>query len=197
MMNALLKEGIPRDRIIADFAGFSTLDSIVRASRVFMLRNVTVISQEFQNTRALFIADRESMNAIGFNARDPSSKWGHAGVYIREIFARLKCILDVYFLNTQPTFLGEPIQIGSSPLPKQPSNKPKHATSQPKQITDSAFAQHNPHLNLSIPPKEQTDAAIILRQKHIAQHHLEQAVQRDQHRTPQNNTTAPAAPSQP
>ena len=197
MMNALLKEGIPRDRIIADFAGFSTLDSIARASRVFMLRNVTVISQEFHNTRALFIAERESMNAIGFNARDPSSKWGHAGVYIREIFARLKCILDVYFLNTQPTFLGEPIQIGSSPLPKQPSNKPKHATSQPKQITDSAFAQHNPHLNLHIPPKEQTDAAIILKQKHIAQHHLEQAVQRDQNRTPQNNTTAPAAPSRP
>lgn len=182
MMNALLKEGIPRDRIIADFAGFSTLDSIARASKVFMLRNVTVISQEFQNNRALFIAHHENMEAIGFNARDPSSKWGHVGVYIREIFARLKCILDVYFLNTQPTFLGQPIQIGSSPLPKQPSNMPKHATSKPKHIEDSAFAQNNPHLNLLIPPKEQTDAAIMLKQQHAAQQHLEQVMQRDQQR---------------
>lgn len=192
MMNALLREGIPRDRIVADFAGFSTLDSIARASRVFMLRNVTVISQEFQNNRALFLAHRESMQAIGFNARDPSSKWDHVGVYIREFFARLKCILDVYFLNTQPTFLGEPIKIGSSPLPKQPSNMPKHATSKPKQIANSAFAQNNPHLNLTAKPKEQTDAAIMLKQRHAAQYHLEKVMQRDQQQLsyPQDNPPA-------
>ena len=89
MMNALIKAGIPQERIVADFAGFSTIDSIVRASKVFMLRNVTIISQEFQNERALFIAKREGIEAIGFNARDPSSKWAHSIVYIREIFARL------------------------------------------------------------------------------------------------------------
>lgn len=180
MINALMREGIPRDRIVADFAGFSTLDSIARASRVFMLRNVTVISQGFHNERALFIANKESMHAIGFNARDPNSKLNHISVYIREIFARFKCILDVYFLNTQPKFLGDPIPIGSNPMPKQQSNKPKHTTSKPKQITDSSFAQRNPHLNFAISPKEQTDAAIMLKQKHAALHHLEQAVQRDQ-----------------
>ncbi len=168
MMNALIKAGVPKDRIVPDFAGFSTIDSVVRASKVFMLRDVTIISQGFHNERALFIANREGMNAIGFNAADPSSKLAHFVVYFREFFARLKCILDVYFLNTQPTFLGEPIQIGSSPLPKQPSNQPKKPTSRPKKPTMSAFAINNPHIDLSIPAKEQTDTAFFLKQQQAA-----------------------------
>ena len=56
--------------IVADYAGFSTIDSVARASKVFMLKDVTIISQEFQNERALFIAKNEGMNAIGFNAAD-------------------------------------------------------------------------------------------------------------------------------
>ncbi len=179
MMNALLRAGVPRERIVADFAGFSTIDSVARASKVFMLRDVTIISQEFQNERALFIAHNEGMNAIGFNALDPTSKWAHFGVYFREIFARLKCILDVYFLNTQPTFLGEPIQIGTSPLPKEPSNPPKHATSRPKQPSAAAFALKHPH-QATLIAKEQSDAAIILKQQNVALQHLEQVVQRDQ-----------------
>lgn len=179
MMNALIKAGIPQERIVADFAGFSTIDSIVRASKVFMLRNVTIISQEFQNERALFIAKREGIEAIGFNARDPSSKWAHSIVYIREIFARLKCILDVYFLNTQPTFLGDPIPIGTSPMPKEPSNTPKKATSRPKQPGLSAYALKHGISELTLVGKEQTDSATFLRQQREAQKHLEQVVARD------------------
>ena len=179
MMKALVKAGIPQERIVADFAGFSTIDSIVRASKVFMLRNVTIISQEFQNERALFIAQREGMNAIGFNARDPSSKWAHYIVYVREVFARLKCILDVYFLNTQPTFLGDPIPIGTSPMPKEPSNTPKNATSRPKQPGLSAYALTHGISELTVTSKEQTDSAPFLRQQQEAHKHLEQVIARD------------------
>ena len=180
MMNALIKAGIPKERIVADFAGFSTIDSIVRASKVFMLRDVTIISQEFQNERALFIAKREGMNAIGFNARDPSSKLAHYIVYVREVFARLKCILDVYFLNTQPTFLGDPIPIGTSPMPKEPSNTPKKATSRPKQPGLSAYALTHGINAPIVVGKEQTDSAPFLRQQQEAQKHVEQVVARDQ-----------------
>lgn len=182
MMNALLREGIPRERIVADFAGFSTIDSVARASRVFMLKDVTVISQSFHNERALFIASHEGLNAIGFNALDPSPKLAHFGVYFREFFARIKCVLDVYFLDTQPTFLGDPIQIGDSPMPKQISNMPKHITSRPKQITDAASNQLAQRKTLEPNKvKEQTDAAIILLQQKVAQQHLENVVQRDKH----------------
>ena len=180
MMNALIRSGVPKDRLIADFAGFSTIDSVVRAYKVFMLKNVTIISQEFHNERALFIADHEGLEAIGFNAHDPSSRFSHAIVYFREIFARIKCVLDVYFLHTQPTFLGDPIQIGSNPLPKEPSNYPKHATSRPKVVSDAAFILKNGIEIAQRPAKEQTDAAIILKQKEFARQHLEQLVTREQ-----------------
>ena len=180
MTLALIKAGVPKDRIVADYAGFSTIDSVARASKVFMLKDVTIISQEFQNERALFIAKNEGMDAIGFNAADPSSKLSHYIVYVREFFARIKCIFDVYFFNTQPTFLGDPIQIGNSPMPKEPSNMPKTATSKPKQPTMSAFALNHGIKVALQPGKEQTDAAAFLKQKQIAKQQFEQLVQRDQ-----------------
>jgi len=132
MFRALVKAGVPADRIVMDFAGFSTLDSVIRASKVFMLSDVTIISQSFHNERALFMASKYGLNAIGYNAKEPTSGWGVFKVKIRELFARIKCVLDVYFLDTQPHFLGEPIAIANNPLPKKPSNKPKWPTSKPK-----------------------------------------------------------------
>ena len=180
MTNALIKAGVPRERIVADYAGFSTIDSVARASKVFMLRDVTIISQEFQNERALFIAKNEGMRAIAFNASDPTSKFSHSIVYIREFFARLKCILDIYFLNTQPTYLGDPIQIGSSPMPKQPSNKPKRQTSRPKEAGMSAYALKHRISTLNVKVKEQTDAAAFLKQTNVAKQHLQKAINRDE-----------------
>lgn len=180
MTLALIKAGVPKDRIVADYAGFSTIDSVGRASKVFMLKDVTIISQEFQNERALFIAHNEGMNAIGFNAADPSSKLSHYIVYVREFFARIKCIFDVYFFNTQPTFLGEPIQIGNSPMPKAPSNMPKKATSMPKKATMSAYALKHGIKAAQAPVKLRTDAAAFLKQKRLAKQQFEHKVKQDQ-----------------
>lgn len=179
MTNALVRAGVPKDRIVSDYAGFSTIDSVARASKVFMLKKVTIISQEFHNERALFIAKHEGMEAIAFNAADPTSILSHYSVYIREFFARIKCILDIYFLNTQPTFLGEPVQIGNSAMPKQPSNTPKIQTGRPKQPSMSAYALKRNITKFSNNLKEQTDAAAFLKQQQVARQHLHKAVKRD------------------
>ena len=138
MQRSLLKAGIPQDRIIFDFAGISTLDSVIRANKVFLQEKFTIISQEFHNERALFIADHHDIKAVGFNALDPDESLLFSKVAIRELFARIKCIFDVYFLNTAPKFLGKPITIGASPFPKEISNKPRYPTSKPKFATDNA-----------------------------------------------------------
>ena len=138
MQRSLLKAGIPQDRNIFDFAGISTLDSVIRANKVFLQEKFTIISQEFHNERALFIADHHDIKAVGFNALDPDESLLFSKVAIRELFARIKCIFDVYFLNTAPKFLGEPITIGASPFPKEISNKPRYPTSKPKFATDNA-----------------------------------------------------------
>ena len=111
MKKALLERGVPAERIVCDYAGFSTLDSIVRAKQVFCENEFTIVSQQFHNERALYIAQSRRLNAIAYNARDVEPHESKR-TRLREAFARVKTILDVKLLNRQPTFLGDPILIG-------------------------------------------------------------------------------------
>lgn len=111
MRDALLKLGVPDSCIVLDYAGFRTLDSVVRCKEVFSEDSITVISQEFHNQRALFIANKSGMHAIGFNAREVNKNYSFKTRF-REYFARVKCVLDIYILHTDPKFLGEKIKIG-------------------------------------------------------------------------------------
>tara|TARA_R110000823_G_scaffold141178_1_gene271111 strand:- start:146 stop:781 length:636 start_codon:yes stop_codon:yes gene_type:complete len=105
----LIKAGIPEEVIFLDYAGFRTLDSMVRAKFIFGLDNVTVISQKFHNERAIFIAEQKGLKAIGFNAQDLSTSQGFK-VHFREYLARVKVFIDM-ILNTQPKFYGATIEI--------------------------------------------------------------------------------------
>jgi len=113
MKAALVELGVPEDRIYCDYAGFRTLDSIVRAKKVFMENKITVISQEFHNQRAIFIGQRHGLDVIGYNARGVNLHSAFK-TRCREQLARVKAIIDVIIINRQPKFLGEPIVIGES-----------------------------------------------------------------------------------
>lgn len=110
MCDALIWEGIPDSCITLDYAGFRTFDSMVRCLKVFKQKNVTVISQEFHNQRAVFIGNYYEMNVIGFNAKDVPAKYS-IKTAIREYFAKLKAVLDLYVFHTEPKFLGEEVKI--------------------------------------------------------------------------------------
>ena len=110
MQADLIAAGIPADRIILDYAGFRTLDSIVRCRDVFGEDNITIISQPFHNQRALFIARQKGIHAIAFNAQDVSGSTG-SRVLLREKLARTKMVLDLLF-GKQPKFFGPKIRIG-------------------------------------------------------------------------------------
>ncbi|MBV1756855.1 MAG: YdcF family protein [Dethiosulfatibacter sp.] len=109
MMNDLIEQGIPENRIYLDYAGFRTLDSIVRSKEIFGQDSITVISQEFHNKRAISIAHFKGIEAVGYNAKDVSFRIG-LKTNIREVFARVKMVYDLIF-NKQPRFLGETIDI--------------------------------------------------------------------------------------
>jgi len=111
MRDALLQAGIPDDRIYSDCAGFRTLDSMVRARDVFGLKQVTVISQEFHNQRAIFLASHENLDTIGYNAQDVDLG-DVSGAHKRETLARIKAVMDIYLLRTKPRFLGSRVSIG-------------------------------------------------------------------------------------
>lgn len=105
----LIAGGIPSEKIFLDYAGFRTLDSMVRAKEVFGLERVTIISQKFHNERAIYIAEKKGLTAIGFNANDVAGNSG-LKVHLREYLARVKVYVDLVF-NTQPKFFGEKIKI--------------------------------------------------------------------------------------
>ncbi|CBL45015.1 Putative SanA protein [gamma proteobacterium HdN1] len=105
----LIARGIPAGMITMDFAGFRTLDSVVRAREVFRLDHFVVVSQRFQIERALYIAKAHQIDAIGFVAKDPQTfGWR---VRSREVFARFLAVLDVTILNTAPRFLGPKVDV--------------------------------------------------------------------------------------
>lgn len=105
----LVERGVPEKKVFLDYAGFRTLDSMIRAKFVFGLDSVTVISQKFHNERAIYIAEKKGLKVLGFNARDISGKQGFK-VQFREYFARVKVFIDL-MLNTQPKFYGDRIEI--------------------------------------------------------------------------------------
>jgi len=109
MKDALIEKGIAPHLIYLDYAGFSTYESIVRMEKIFSQVKFTVISQEFHNRRAIFIARKLGMDAHGFNAADVNS-YGGFKTKMREKLARVKLFLDIWF-NSKPTFLGEKVKI--------------------------------------------------------------------------------------
>ncbi len=111
MKNTLVEMGVPKDRIYLDYAGLRTLDSVVRVKQIFLQDNVTIVSQHFHNQRAIFLANHHGIDAIGFDAPDVAPEYAFKTL-VREQFAKVKAVLDVYVLHTQPHFLGRRIMVG-------------------------------------------------------------------------------------
>ena len=107
MYDDLVKSGVPERYISKDYAGFRTLDSVVRAEAIFDLKDYIIISQKFHLERALFIANVKGQKAIGFVAKDIPGTAAAYKMKAREYLARAKAFLDVYILHTEPKFYGK------------------------------------------------------------------------------------------
>ena len=112
MRDALVAADVPTNAITCDYAGFRTLDSVVRAKTVFGLTRLTIVTEEFHCPRALWIARERGLNAVAFAAPDLSARWS-ARVKAREALARVWCAIDLHVLNRGPKFSGppEPIEL--------------------------------------------------------------------------------------
>jgi SanA protein len=109
MRLSLIEAGVPSEAIILDYAGFDTYDSMIRAKEVFGQNEFIVVSQDFQNVRAVFIARSFGIQAWGYNAKEVTYRSGLL-TKSRELLARLKAVLEI-LLGVKPTFLGEKILI--------------------------------------------------------------------------------------
>lgn len=110
MRDALVKKGVPVDDIVLDYAGFRTLDSVVRAKTVFAAPEIIIVSQRWHNQRALYIARQHDLPAIAVNANDPSWRSGYR-TRLREVLAKIWMLIDVHLLDREPYYPGPPAPI--------------------------------------------------------------------------------------
>lgn len=110
MRQYALDEGVPSEDIFMDHAGFSTYDSVLRASKVFNAKSLIIVTQKYHLTRALYIARKNGIEAYGIVAdRYIYPKMPY--FQFRESLARIKDFINVHILKPDPTYLGEMIPI--------------------------------------------------------------------------------------
>ncbi len=107
--DGLLRMGTTDSAIFLDYAGFRTFDSMLRAQKIFGQSTFIVVSQQFHNKRAVYIARDYGIEAFGYNSEDVNAYMG-IKTRLREFFARAKVFVDFLF-DRKPKFLGEKIRI--------------------------------------------------------------------------------------
>jgi hypothetical protein len=101
-----MARGIPADRIILDYDGVRTVNSIVKAKEVYEVDSVLIISQKEHNQRAVYLAEHYGLNAVSYNALSSHIRHSRIKNYNREYFAKVKIFFDICF-GSKPDFSSE------------------------------------------------------------------------------------------
>ena len=109
MKSYAVENGVPDGDVFMDHAGFSTYDSIYRAKAVFEADSIIIVTQKYHLYRALYIADKLGVNAVGV-AADLDDYSGQLKRDLREIAARDKDFFSCLF-KPEPKYLGEKIPV--------------------------------------------------------------------------------------
>lgn len=96
ILDSLIVRGVPADRIILDYEGTRTLNSIAKAKQVYGLDSLTLISQKYHNERAIYLAEKYCIHAIGYNANPSPIVHSKIKNTLREYLARVKMFIDIY-----------------------------------------------------------------------------------------------------
>lgn len=103
MRDSLVAHGVPDSVIILDYDGTRTLNSIAKTKEVYGVESITIISQEYHNERAIFLASQYGIDAIGYNAKPSHVKINRIKNEGREFLARVKLFVDM-ILGEKPKF---------------------------------------------------------------------------------------------
>jgi SanA protein len=90
--------GVPDEAVLRDPEGFRTLATMRRAATVFHVTDAIVCTQEFHLPRALWLARKAGIDAVGLVADRrvyADAAWNGA----REVLARTRAVIDVVLLG--------------------------------------------------------------------------------------------------
>lgn len=107
MRRYLLDHSVPAKAVVADYAGFDTWDSCVRARQIFDVDRAILVSQDFHVPRAVALCRANGIEAYGVG-HDSSGMSEQKTVYgrVREFFADGKAMWQALVTNPNPRFLG-------------------------------------------------------------------------------------------
>ncbi len=125
MKAALVAGGVPADRVYCDFGGGRTLDSVVRARKVFGQRDMTIVSHGLHNERALYMARRRGLpDSVALNTpTDNLAPGWKVGSYVKEAVARVLMLIELEAENKQSDYPGEKVNIGPHWPPQDPGTQ--------------------------------------------------------------------------
>ncbi|MEE4544411.1 ElyC/SanA/YdcF family protein [Streptomyces sp. V4-01] len=104
MRGYLTRHGVPRAKVVVDYAGFDTWDSCSRAKRIFGVDRAVLVSQGFHIRRALALCAAAGIDAYGVGVDEVHDATWYAGG-AREVLAAGKALVDVA-VRPDPRFLG-------------------------------------------------------------------------------------------
>jgi len=68
--DGLVERGVPAEIIYRDFAGYRTLDSLLRARDIYGVKRLVIVSQKSHDERALFLGRALGIDAWGLAVRE-------------------------------------------------------------------------------------------------------------------------------
>ena len=95
MRDSLIKQGVDSAHIVLDYDGTRTLNSLAKMRDIYRQDSIIIISQKYNNERALYQAKHLGIDAIAYNAHTPGKRttwWRNRG---REVLARVKLFIDI------------------------------------------------------------------------------------------------------
>ena len=98
MRDYLIKAGASAEKVIADYAGFDTYDSCVRAKRIFGVSKLIMVSQTYHLPRAVATCRALGVDAAGVG--DDTSRQYAAAWRLGAIRDQLACVKTVVDLLT-------------------------------------------------------------------------------------------------
>ena len=87
MRDSLIKQGVSDSLISLDYQGTRTLHSITKIKN---LGSITIISQNYHNERAIYLAEHYGLQAVAYNAAMPNIAKKKIRNISREFLARVK-----------------------------------------------------------------------------------------------------------
>ena len=109
MKDFMLENGVPREVLFLDHAGFNTYDSMYRAKAIFCIESLLISTQDFHINRSVYIARNLGIDAYGYPCEDKPI-YSMKLFKTRESLARVKAFWDT-LIKRKPRYLGDAIPI--------------------------------------------------------------------------------------